>query len=88
MQYGDFEKEAHLFLPVFEMLRQFDPGMVFNGDKPALLGFERKGTAIVDLEEEVYSSFPSLKYEYDGTRPILELNSVNPELFYENSRKA
>lgn len=84
LQYSNFEDEAHLFVPVFNMLQKYDVGMGFNGNLPVLLGFEKQGKKIVDLEETVYKEFPDLQYQYDGRTPILKLRSVNPELFYEN----
>ena len=57
--------------------------MGFNGQLPGLLGFEKKGNGIVDLEETVYREFPQLQYKYDGHTPILKLRSENPQLFYE-----
>lgn len=83
LQYGNFEKEADRFIPVFELLQEFEPGMGFNGPLPVLLGFAKQGTAIVDLEEKVYREFPSLQYRYDGSVPILKLRAENPGLFYE-----
>lgn len=83
LQYDNFSIEAELFVPVFEMLQSYDPGMGFNETLPVLLGFEKTGRGIVDLEEKVYKEFPHLQYAYDGRVPILKLRSENPELFYE-----
>ncbi len=83
LQYDHFQTEAKEFIPVFEMLQAYEPGMGFNGTLPVLLGFEKKGSSIVDLEEAVYREFPQLQYKYDGRTPILKLRSQNPELFYE-----
>ncbi|MBU1132367.1 hypothetical protein KKC32_03945 [Patescibacteria group bacterium] len=84
LQYSNFENEVHLFAPIFKMLLEYEPGMGFNGHVPVLLGFEKKGNKIIDLEESVYREFPALQYKYDGTVPILRLRSENPELFYSN----
>ncbi|MCP3683469.1 MAG: hypothetical protein GY861_12350 [bacterium] len=84
LQYDNFQTEAEKFIPVFEMLQSYEPGMGFNDELPVLLGFEKHGTGIVDLEEAVYREFPDLQYKYDGHTPILKLRSENPELFYEN----
>ena len=83
LQYEDFDAQAPQFVPVFDMLRDFEPGMGFNGNVPVLLGFENPGR-VVDLEEEVYREFPHLQYRYDGSVPILRLRAENPELFYEH----
>jgi hypothetical protein len=83
LEYGNFQEEAERFIPVFQMLQSYDPGMGFNGQLPVLLGFEKAGSGIVDLEETVYKEFPQLQYKYDGRTPILKLRSENPQLFYE-----
>jgi hypothetical protein len=85
LQYDDFQDQAGLFVPVFEMLQDYEPGMGFNSDLPVLLGFEKNSTKIVDLEEEVYKEFPDLQYHYDGTRPIVKFRVENPEIFYEKA---
>lgn len=84
LQYSHFQTEADRFIPVFEMLQLYEPGMGFNDQLPVLLGFEKKGRGIVDLEEKIYREFPHLQYKYDGHTPILKIRSENPELFYEN----
>ncbi len=83
LQYENFGQEKDKFVPVFEMLQNYEPGMGFNDNLPVLLGFEKKGNKIVDLEETIYKEFPLLQYKYDGTKPIIKLRSENPELFYE-----
>jgi hypothetical protein len=83
LEYGNFQEEADQFVPVFEMLQSYEPGMGFNGQLPVLLGFEKSGSGIVDLEETVYREFPQLQYKYNGRTPILKLRSENPDLFYE-----
>jgi hypothetical protein len=84
LEYNNFQKDAKQFIPVFQMLQAYEPGMGFNGQLPVLLGFEKKGSSVVDLEEAVYREFPLLQYKYEGKTPILKLRSENPELFYEN----
>jgi len=83
LQYENFGEQANDFAKVFEFLKGFDPGMGFNDEIPVLLGFEKSGKHIVDLEETVYREFPDLQYKYDGNTPILKLRAENPELFYE-----
>jgi len=83
LEYADFAEEASKFIPVFEMLKQYEPGMGFNGQLPVLLGFGKDGS-IVDLEHQIYSEFPSIQYHYQGKAPIIKLRVDNPELFYEN----
>jgi len=84
LQYDNFEKEHEKFIPVFEMLKQFEPGMGFNGNIPVLIGFDKQGK-VCDLEEEVYNDFPGLQYHYNGKIPIVKLRVENPGIFYENS---
>lgn len=84
LQYENFQEEKEKFVPVFEMLQKYEPGMGFNGNLPVLLGFEKKENKVVDLEETIYKEFPNLQYKYDGKIPIIKLRSENPELFYEN----
>lgn len=67
---------------VFRMLQQYDPGVGFNGSVPVLLGFDKQSQDMVDLEEAVYQNFPHLQYQFDGTKPILQLKITNPELLY------
>lgn len=81
LQYDNFQEQFEQFIPVFEYLQEFDPGIGFNGDLPVLLGFNND--SFVDLEEEVYKKFPDLQYHYDGTRPVIKLRAENPDLFYE-----
>ena len=85
LQYSNFEKETKAFIPVFELLKEYEPGMGFNDSIPVLLGFKRNSSEIVDLEELIYNRFPHLQYTYDGKMPILKLRTENPHLFYENN---
>ena len=82
LQYDNFQEESSQFIPLFEMLQEYEPGMGFNGSLPVLLGF-KDGSDPVDLEETVYREFPGLQYEYNGETPAIKLKSENPELFYE-----
>ncbi len=84
LQYDNFEKEKEAFVEVFEMLKQFEPGMGLRGTTPILLGFDQKGN-VVDLEQEVYKTFPKLKYKFDSDASRIELNIENSEVFYENN---
>jgi len=84
LQYTNFHNQAREFVPVFEMLRDYDPGMGFNRNLPVLLGFGKSGGSPVDLEETIYQEFPELQYHYNGKTPILKLRAKNPNLFYEN----
>ena len=84
LQYHNFEEQVEEFIPVFEMLQDYIPGMGFNGDLPTLVGFNGLD-APVDLEEKVYREFPELQYHYNGAVPILKLRAENPQLFYENN---
>lgn len=84
LQYENFEKQAGTFREVFRILKQYQPTIGFNGEKPALIGI-RGEEEPVDLEELVYALFPQVGYVYDGGVPILELKAKNPELFYEHN---
>lgn len=76
LQYEDFEKQVDEFAAVFEMLKEYEPGMGFEGREPVLVG-EKRGEKVVNLEKEVYSAFPGLKYVFDGSVSTLELQVKN-----------
>jgi hypothetical protein len=84
LQYDNFAKQAAEFVPVFKMLADYEPGMGFAGDEPILLGFKKDTQEVVNLEELIYSHFPSLKYVYDGSKPTVNLQVANPRVFYES----
>jgi hypothetical protein len=81
LQYNNFEDQLEDFQKVFKLLDRYDPGIGLNGSLPALLGFEKEGGGIVDLEDLIYNKFPHLKYEYDGAKSIAKLSIDNPEIF-------
>lgn len=83
LSYDNFEEKSAKLVQVFEMLNLFNPGLGFHNNVPVLLGFEKNGNRIVDLEEEVYINFPELQYKFNGEVPIIKLKAENPELFYE-----
>lgn len=85
LQYDNLEKQKKELIKVFKLLQQYEPGIGFNGHVPALLGFDKKNSDVVDLEELIYNSFPHLQYKYEGTVPILKFRVENPELFYEHT---
>ena len=87
LQYNNFEKEYKKFIPVFKMLQQFNSGMGFVNGKPVLIGFDKFDKTVVNLEQEIYDSFPDLKYKYDGKSPIVKFSVENPEIFYESGIK-
>lgn len=82
LQYENFGDQSDEFVPVFDMLRGFEPGMGLDDRRPVLLGFERGSGRIVDLAEEVYAGFPELKFEYDKDTPLLELECRDMERIY------
>ncbi|MBI2579332.1 MAG: hypothetical protein HYW27_00340 [Candidatus Aenigmarchaeota archaeon] len=82
LQYENFTDQSDEFVPVFDMLREFDPGMGLDDRRPVLLGFERDSRRVVDLAEEVYREFPELKFIYDPETPLLELNCTDMKLMY------
>jgi hypothetical protein len=88
LNYNNFQEQAKEFVSVFEMLKQYDPGMGFrvqdNIEIPVLIGFEKTTQKIVDLEQAVHKEFPHLKYNYDGKKDIVRLSVKNPDVFYEN----
>jgi len=86
LQYENFANEYEKFIPVFQFLSQYDPGMGFNDDRPALLGFKKDADEVVDLEYEIYRKFPDIRYDYDGMASIAQLNVINPDIFYENKQ--
>lgn len=81
LHYDNFAQQLEEFRQVFELLKQYEPGMGLDGDVPCLLGFKDSGRTVVNLEKLVYEAFPELKYTYDGTLPIAELEVKNPEIF-------
>lgn len=82
--YDNFKDQTNEFVQVFEMLKEYEPGMGFHNNIPVLLGFKKNKP--IDLEEAVYNEFPNLKFHYDGGAPLLELRAKNPEIFYENKK--
>lgn len=93
LSYDNFDEQVEEIGQVFDMLKQFDPGAGLKsfhlqkgstGKLPVLLGFEKKGTRIVDLEDEVYNNFPNLEFKYDGDLYIVKFKTLNPKIFYEN----
>ncbi|MBI2172584.1 MAG: hypothetical protein HYT73_00035 [Candidatus Aenigmarchaeota archaeon] len=80
LKYSDFGEEMYRFVPVFDMLRRFEPGMGLNDGKPVLLGFERDSGRVVDLGEEVFEEFPELTFSYRKGTPLMELECTNMEL--------
>jgi hypothetical protein len=83
LEYQNFEEQQKQFLSVFELLKEYNPGMGFNDKLPVLLGFHKQTGNVVDLEEKVYNEFPDLQYKYNGKVPIAKLKAENPEVFYE-----
>jgi hypothetical protein len=83
LEYQNFEEQQKKFLSVFELLKEYNPGMGFNDKLPVLLGFHKQNGNVVDLEDKVYTEFPDLQYKYDGKVPIVKLKAENPEIFYD-----
>lgn len=83
LQYNDFAQEAGSFVKLFEELKNYDVGVGFNGSKPALLGFPRDSSKIVDLEELAAEILPNNQWVFDGKKPIPEFHVANPEIFVE-----
>lgn len=85
LKYEDFEKEYDKFIPVFELLKKYDPGVGFKivseADEPILLGFHKESGEVVDLEDLVYKNFSDLKYKYDENVDALKLRVLNKEVF-------
>ena len=80
--YSDLEEQEEDLIKVFRLLQQFQPGMGLQDGVPVLLGF-REGSKPMNLEKLVYSTFPHLKYEYEGTVPLAKLAVTNPGVFRE-----
>lgn len=79
LQYDDLDLQRGQLIEVFRFLQRFEPGIGFENGVPVLLGFQRNHA--VNLEKETYKTFPDLKYEYDGSKPIVKLKAVNPDVF-------
>lgn len=84
LQYRHFEKQVLDFQKVFIELQKFEIGIGFDGDEPVLLGFQ-KSQEPINLEKHIYQSFPNLVYNYQGTRPTVQLSATNPDIFIENN---
>lgn len=88
LHYNNFKEQSKEFVEVFQMLKDYEPGMGFRIENkieiPIPIGFEKSSGKVADLEQEVYKAFPNLKYDYDGTKHIAKLGIINPEIFYEN----
>ncbi len=79
LQYKNFSAQASQFVEVFKFLQQFEPGIGLKNNKPILIGFNKLRQA-VDLEEEVYTKFPDLKFTYNGQIPTLEMKALNSQI--------
>ena len=86
LSYHNFQEQAEQFIPIFQILQEFEPGMGFDSNGlPILIGFPKNGNKPVDLENKIYQEFPNLQYHYNGTTPIIKLKAENPKLFYETT---
>lgn len=84
LQYEDFAQQAKEFIPIFKMLKDFEPGKGLDENiLPILVGFPKNGGAPVNLEQEVYKNFPKLKYIYDGNAPVAKM-TPDMKQFYEH----
>ncbi len=81
LQYDNFEKQASEFVEVFRFLKEYEPGIGLDAGVPVLLGF--RGESVVNLEKAVYTRFPKLTYQYDGSAQIIKTTVTNPEIFTE-----
>lgn len=90
LAYSDLEKQIESISEVFRMLKEYKLGAGIkpsNIDGPikklaVLVGFG-KGSP-VDLAHVVYTEFPKLRFQYDEHKPIITLQTANPQIFYEN----
>lgn len=74
LQAANLDAQAERISQVFTMLKEYEPGAGICDKHPILLGF--KGGHHVNLEAEIYNSFPELKYQYDGNVPIIDLHTT------------
>jgi len=81
LQYENFESQSDRFVEVFNFLQNYEPGIGLDDGQPVLLGFKNTTGEVVNLEKTIYENFPDLKYQYDGDKSIVELKSVNTEIF-------
>jgi hypothetical protein len=75
--------DAQRILKVFQLLKNYTPGIGFDNGKPALLGFDEQGNCI-NLERLVSEKFPDLVYEFDGKKPIFTAQTLNPDILIEH----
>lgn len=83
LMYRDFKAQFKDFTEVFKFLKPFQPGRGLTNQVPVLLGFDRL-KRVCNLSALVYREFPDLKYEYDGSVPIVQLQAKNEGVFIEN----
>jgi hypothetical protein len=88
LAYDNFEKQWRDFVPVFEMLKNYEPGMGVQNGKSVLVGFEKNSHNAVNLEESVRKEFPRLVFHYDRGAQIVETIATNSGLFYEHRQNA
>jgi hypothetical protein len=95
LAYDDFDEQSKEFVKVFEMLKEFDPGMGLDLERPItglsdstpiLVGFPKGGKEPVDMEEAIYTEFPHLKYAYDPNADIVRFDAINKNIFMELKR--
>lgn len=81
----NFGRLQNQFIELFQFMQEYDPCIGFDGDMPAMLGAHKQTGSVVNLEEAVARRWPDLMYEYDGTKPLLMMACLNPDLFLEHN---
>ncbi len=84
--YDNFDEQQEDIEQVFNLLHQYESGQGRVGTTPVLLGFEKKGSKIVNLEAKIEKQFPQFSYVYDGKKQILKVQTLNPEILYDISQ--
>jgi hypothetical protein len=84
LQYENFAEQASEFVKVFEVLKNYDPGIGLEGNVPVLIGADKKTGKVENLEKKIYDLFHELKYDYQGTSSVVDLVASNPVVFCEH----
>lgn len=84
LAYSDFDKQWRDFVPVFEMLKEYNPGIGIENGKSVLVGFDKR-KKIVNLEEAVKQDFPQLSFNYNGSMETVKTVATNPGIFIEHN---
>lgn len=78
LAYDDLEEQKEEFIEVFKLIRQCPHRIGLDGNKPCFFYEDEKGNYL-RLDYLIFSRFPHLKYQFDGTVPIIKTMVLDPE---------